>query len=142
MTAYGLLGKLKPSSHSDFAIPELKQRCYAAINDDFNSPILIAELFEAVKIINSVYDGKAAITQDHLDELKKMFSEFVFDILGLKEEASEDQSLNSLLDFVIKLRSEAKNNKDYATSDKIRIGLQQMGIQLKDNKDETIWSKV
>ena len=142
MTAYGLLEKLKPSGHSDFDIPELKQRCYAAMDDDFNSPILIAELFEAVKIINSVYDGKAAITQNHLDELKKMFSEFVFDILGLKEEASEDQSLNSLLDFVIKLRSEAKINKDYATSDKIRIGLQQMGIQLKDNKDETIWSKV
>ncbi|MDB5013527.1 MAG: cysS [Daejeonella sp.] len=142
MTAYGLLDKLKPATHSDFNIQELKERCYAAMDDDFNSPILIAELFEAVRIINSVYDGKAAVTEADLQELKKLFTEFVFDILGLKEEASENQDLNSLLDFIIKLRSEAKNSKDYATSDKIRIGLQQLGIQLKDNKDETIWSKV
>ena len=142
MTAYGLLDKLKPAAQSEFNIQQLKDRCYAAMDDDFNSPILIAELFEAVRIINSVYDGKATITESDLNELKKLFTEFVFDILGLKEEASQNQDLNSLLDFIIKLRSEAKNSKDYATSDKIRIGLQQMGIQLKDNKDETIWSKV
>ena len=142
MTAYGLLEKLKPAPQSQFNIQQLKDRCYAAMDDDFNSPILIAELFEAVRIINSVYDGKATITESDLNELKKLFTEFVFDILGLKEEASQNQDLNSLLDFIIKLRSEAKNSKDYATSDKIRIGLQQLGIQLKDNKDETIWSKV
>ena len=142
MTAYGLLEKLKPAPQSQFNIQQLKDRCYAAMDDDFNSPILIAELFEAVRIINSVYDGKATITESDLNELKKLFTEFVFDILGLKEEASQNQDLNSLLDFIIKLRSEAKNSKDYSTSDKIRIGLQQLGIQLKDNKDETIWSKV
>ncbi len=142
MNAISLLDKLKTSGTSDFNIGELKQRCYDAMNDDFNSPVLIAELFEAVRIINSIYDGNASITEDDLLELKKLIREFVYDVLGLKEEAAETENLSQLLDFVIRLRLEAKANKDYVTSDKIRIGLQELGIQLKDSKEGTTWSMI
>ncbi|HEY0900383.1 MAG TPA: DALR domain-containing protein, partial [Sphingobacteriaceae bacterium] len=142
MNTIALLDKLKTSEKSDFNIPELKQRCYDALNDDFNSPILIAELFEAVRIINSVYDGNASIDEQGLQELKTMIRQFVYDVLGLKEEVAETENLSQILDFIIQLRLEAKANKDYVTSDKIRIGLQDLGIQLKDSKEGTTWSKV
>ena len=112
------------------------------MNDDFNSPILIAELFEAVRIINTVYDGKGRITAAELEKLKVLMQEFVFDIFGLKDEESSNNELNDVLDMVIDIRKSAKENKDYATSDKIRIGLQNIGIQLKDSKEGTTWNKI
>jgi cysteinyl-tRNA synthetase len=142
MNAYNLLDKLKPSAHSGFDIASLTQRCYAAMNDDFNSPVLIAELFEAVHIVNSIYDGHTKTTEQDLISLKKLMDNFIFDVLGLKDETSQTDDMGKLMDFIIKLRAEAKADKDYATSDKIRNGLQQLGIQIKDNKEETTWSKV
>jgi cysteinyl-tRNA synthetase len=142
MNACSLLTKLKPSDHSDFDISSLRQRCYEAINDDFNSPVLIAELFEAVRIINSVYDNKASINHADLEALKSLIKDFVYDILGLKEETAQTDELSSLMDFIIKLRMEAKANKDYALSDKIRNGLEQIGLQLKDGKEGTTWNKI
>jgi cysteinyl-tRNA synthetase len=112
------------------------------MNDDFNSPVVIAELFEAVRIINTVHDGKGSISATELEKLKKLINDFVFDIFGLKDEDTSNLELNSVLDLVIDIRKAAKENKDYATSDKIRIGLQSMGIQLKDSKEGTTWSKV
>jgi cysteinyl-tRNA synthetase len=112
------------------------------MNDDFNSPVLIAELFEAVHLINSIYDGKSPATRKDIDDLKKLMNDFVFDVLGLKEEGSQTDDTAKLLDFIIGLRTEAKENKDYATSDKIRIGLNSLGIQLKDNKEGTTWNKI
>ena len=141
MAAISLLDKLTISTESDFDIEAIREKCIAAMNDDFNSPILIAELFEAVRIINTVYDGKAKISADQLEQLKQLINDFVFDILGLKDEDAGSNDLNGVLDMVINLRTEAKANKDYATSDKIRIGLQELGIQLKDSKEGTTWSK-
>lgn len=141
MNAYGLLKKLKPADTSDFDIASLKQRCYEALDDDFNSPVAIAELFEAVRIINSVYDGKAKISGAGLAELKKTMHDFIFDILGLKEETAQTDDISQLMRFIIGLRQQAKTNKDYVTSDKIRNGLQELGIQLKDSKEETTWSR-
>jgi len=141
MSAVNLLDKLSPSEQNDFDIAALKDKCVAAMSDDFNSPVLIAELFEAVRIINTVYDGKAKISAEALEQIKQLMNDFVFDILGLKDEESSNTDLNGVLDMVINLRSEAKANKDYATSDKIRIGLQELGIQLKDSKEGTTWSK-
>ena len=112
------------------------------MNDDFNSPVVIAELFEAARIINSVYDGKARISLAELTTLKQLMQDFVFDVFGLKDEDSSNGELNAVLDMVIDIRKSAKENKDYATSDRIRVGLQQMGIQLKDSKDGTNWSKI
>ncbi|HEX8376269.1 MAG TPA: cysteine--tRNA ligase [Pedobacter sp.] len=142
MNACALLEKLKTSDVSDVDVLSIKQRCYEAMNDDFNSPIVIAELFEAARIINSVYDGKAKISSPDLEVLKSTVNAFVFDVLGLKEETSQNDDFSQLMDFIINLRLEAKNNKDYATSDKIRIGLQELGIQLKDSKEGSNWTKI
>jgi len=142
INSYGLLEKLNPSQKSDIDLKSLTERCYAAMNDDFNSPVLIAELFEAVHIINSVYDGKTAASAADIEALKKLMDDFVIGVLGLKEESNQSDDMGKLLDFIINLRSEAKVNKDYATSDKIRIGLNSIGIQLKDNKEGTTWNKI
>ncbi|HLT42307.1 MAG TPA: DALR domain-containing protein, partial [Sphingobacteriaceae bacterium] len=143
MAAVALLPKLKASEVEDSKeLPDLESRCYAAMNDDFNSPILIAELFDAVRIINSVYDGKISLNQSDLDALKQLVYNFVFDILGLKDDSiDESEDFENLIEFVIGLRNEAKINKDYATSDRIRKGLESMGIQLQDNKEATLWTK-
>jgi cysteinyl-tRNA synthetase len=142
MNACSLLDKLASSNQSDFDISSLRQRCYEAINDDFNTPVLIAELFEAVRIINSIRDNKAAISQADMKNLKILMNDFVYDILGLKEETGQTNELNSLMDFIIQLRMEAKTNKDYNLSDKIRNGLEQIGLQLKDGKEGTTWNKI
>lgn len=141
MNAVNLLEKLTPSTDSDFEIEPLALACVKAMNDDFNSPVVIAELFEASRIINTVFDGKGKISESELDKLKKLMNDFVFDIFGLKDEETSNIELNAVLDMVIDLRKTAKENKDYATSDKIRVGLQSMGIQLKDSKEGTTWTK-
>ncbi len=141
INAYSLLNKLKSSNSSEVDISNLSERCYAAMNDDFNSPVLIAELFEAVHMVNSIYDGNTKATEQDLITLKKLMTEFIFDVLGLKEETSQTDDMAKLIDFVVDLRTEAKYNKDYATSDKIRNGLEQLGIQIKDTKEETTWNK-
>ncbi|MGB7842323.1 MAG: cysteine--tRNA ligase [Salinimicrobium sp.] len=145
MDAFHLLKDLKPSRESSFDVAEWKQKCYDAMNDDFNSPILIAQLFEAVKYINSIKEEKAKITANDLEELKKEMSGFIFDVLGLvdtAEAADEDagNKLSGTVELLIKLRAEARANKDFATSDKIRDELQELGIQLKDGKEGTTFS--
>ncbi|RYZ97731.1 MAG: cysteine--tRNA ligase, partial [Sphingobacteriaceae bacterium] len=142
MNAFTLLEGLKSSGDTEVEIQPLIDRCYAAMNDDFNSPVLIAELFEASRIINSVNDGKLKIDTVNLELLKGLMNTFVLDILGLKNEHAENEELPRVLDFVVNLRNEAKTNRDYATSDRIRDGLQKIGFQLKDGKEGTNWSKV
>lgn len=141
MSAITLLDKLKVSEKSDFDLNAIRKRCYAAMNDDFNSPILIAELFELVRIVNSVYDGKMLITETDLTTIKELLQHFVFDILGLQQEEQQNSNTTKIIEWLIELRDEAKINRDYITSDKIRNGLQKLGIQLKDSKDGTTWSK-
>jgi cysteinyl-tRNA synthetase len=142
MSAVGLLDGLKQSATTDVDVETLMSRCYEALNDDFNSPVLIAELFEASRIINSVNDGKLKIDAQNLELLKTLVKTFVFDILGLMDEQAANDDLPKVLNFIVDLRSEAKTNHDYATSDKIRNGLQQVGFQLKDSKEGTTWSKI
>jgi len=142
MNAYALLKELKTSATTEVEIKPLLNRCYEAMNDDFNSPVLIAELFEASRIINSVYDGKLKIDEVNLDILKQLMQSFVLDILGLKDEKAADDDLPQVLNFIMNLRSQAKASQDYATSDKIRDGLQKIGFQLKDTKEGTNWTKI
>ncbi|MCX2478884.1 cysteine--tRNA ligase [Pedobacter sp. MC2016-15] len=142
MNSLSLLDKLSPSDTTEFDIEAIRQNCIKAMNDDFNSPVVIAELFEAARIINTVYDGKGKISARELDTLKHLMQEFVYDIFGLKDEDSSNTELNDVLNMVIDIRKSAKENKDYATSDKIRIGLQDIGIQLKDSKEGTTWNKI
>lgn len=141
MDALSLLEKIKVSTENEVQVEDLKSRFYAAMNDDFNTPVLIANLFDATRIINSVYDGKIQIDQENLTSLKNLISGFVFDVLGLKDEHSDGDDFNNLMETVIRLRNEAKENKDYATSDRIRNALNEMGIQIKDSKEGTVWSK-
>lgn len=142
MNAVNLLDKLVPTAGAaSIGVAEFDQKFHAAMNDDFNSPVLIAELFEVVRIINSIYDGKLSINADELDALKKLVRDFVFDVLGLKEERAENNDFEQLMEAVIRLRNEAKKNKDFATSDRIRDELSKIGVQLKDSKDGTLWSK-
>ena len=142
MNSFALLKDLKTSSTTEVEIKPLSNRCYEAMNDDFNSPVLIAELFEASRIINSVYDGKLKIDTENLELLKQLMNSFVLDILGLKDEQAAGDDLPQVLNFIVNLRNEAKGSQDYATSDKIRNGLQQIGFQLKDTKEGTNWTKI
>jgi cysteinyl-tRNA synthetase len=111
------------------------------MDDDFNTSVLIAELFEATKTINSIYDGKTKIDQTSLENFKKLMKAFVMDVLGLKNDLQATDDLAPVMDFILKIRTEAKANKDYATSDKIRIGLNEIGFQVKDGKEGSSWAK-
>ncbi len=144
MNAIGLLDKIVPASKSNFGkLEEIKSRSYATMEVDFNSPVLIAELFEVVRIINSIHDGKLTINAADLEALKAYLQEFVFDILGLKDDqVSDSDSMEDLMNIIINLRNEAKQNKDFVTSDRIREQLTAAGIQLKDSKDGTLWNKI
>lgn len=143
MKAVDLLSKLKPSAESSFKVEELSENCYNAMNDDLNSPILIAHLFDGVKIINSIHDGKAAINENDLASLKSLYHTFVFEILGLKDEKASSSRNNEILsgaiELILQMRQEAKINKDWATSDRIRNELTRMGVEVKDRKDGFEW---
>ena len=142
--AYASIDDLPESSASTINLAEWKQSCYDAMNDDFNSPILIAKLFDAVKWINAIKEESLKISAEDKLELKQVLHDFLFDILGLRDgEKSLDNNsdkLSGAVELLIKLRAEARNNRDFATSDKIRDQLQEMGIQLKDGKDGTTFS--
>lgn len=146
MNAIGLLDKIVVSKTTkiDMDLDALTARCYAAMDDDFNSPVLIAELFEVVRLINSIYDGKQQVDEVTLDKIKKLLNDFVCDIMGLKDDqlGADNDNMDKLMELVINLRNEAKQNKDYATSDKIRNELTAIGIQLKDSKEGTLWNKI
>ena len=124
-------------------INEWKQKCYDALLDDFNSPILIAHLFEAVKWIFQVKNGEEKIAISELKELQTLMNAFVFDVLGLRSEeqtAGNNDRLDGVLQLLINMRMEARANKDFALSDKIRDELLALGIQLKDGKEGTSYS--
>jgi len=140
MDAIKLIDSLKIASTTSIDIATWKQSCYVAMNDDFNTPILIANLFEAVKYINQLKDESASITEEDLAILKETINTFVFDILGLQNESKENTSndkLSGAVELLINLRQEARANKDFALSDKIRDELAAAGIKLNDGKDGT-----
>ncbi|RKD92263.1 cysteine--tRNA ligase [Mangrovibacterium diazotrophicum] len=138
------LDKLTASDQSSASVnvAELKEKCYAAMNDDLNSPIAIAHLFDGVKLINSIADGKATISAEDLEALKSLFNTFVFDLFGLNkpEQASGNvEAFDSAIDLLLQLRQDAKANKDWATADKIRNELTRLGFEIKDTKEGSTW---
>jgi cysteinyl-tRNA synthetase len=143
MNAVAKIESLPVSDSSTVNVTELTANCYAAMNDDMNSPIAIASLFEGVKFINSISDGKSTITLEDRDALKTLFHAFVFDIFGLnadvQNESDNSEVLNEVVDLLMKLRTEAKANKDWATSDKIRNELAAIGFDIKDGKEGVSW---
>ena len=120
------LGKVTPASATSEGInvKELRAKCYEAMNDDLNTPIVIAQLFEGARIINNVIAGNATISAEDLKELKETFHLFCFDIMGLKEEKgssdSRENAYGKVVDMLLEQRMKAKANKDWATSDEIR----------------------
>ncbi len=140
MEGIKLLADLKTSATSSIDIAAWKQSCYDAMNDDFNTPILIAQLFEGVRYINLINDGKETITAADLEVLSSTLQVFVFDILGIKNESiasNHTEKLNGAIELLIEMRKEARANKNFALSDQIRDQLLAIGIQLKDGKDGT-----
>ena len=142
MQAMDTLKKLKPSTNSTSDISQLSNKCYEAMNDDFNSPIVIANLFDAVRIINAINDGKETISADDLQKLKDIYNTFITDILGLKSETENNQMevMDGLMNMIFSFRQQAKSNKDFATSDKIRDELSKLGIAVKDSKEGSTWT--
>lgn len=135
-------GKLPASASSDEDITAWAKQCYDAMNDDFNTPVLISNLFEGVRIINSVKEGLIKLKEADIDLLTKTFIAFFDQVLGLTIEASagNNELTEQLMQFIIRLRANAKANKDFATSDMIRDELGKIKIQIKDTKEGSTWA--
>lgn len=143
MEAMQNLKEIEPKTTSTLNIAEWKKECYEAMNDDFNSPILIAQLFEGVRFINLLKDNSATLTADDLADFTKTMQAFVFDVLALEDGKSSSDSnakLEGVVEMLIGMRNDARANKDFAMSDHIRDQLIALGIQLKDGKDGTTFT--
>lgn len=143
MEAVDGLAAVIANTNSSLDISSWKQSCYDAMNDDFNSPILIAQLFEGVRFINLLKDNSATLNSEDLNIFKETMHSFVFDVLGLKDEkavGNNNEKLEGAINMLIGMRNEARSNKDFAMSDQIRDQLIALGIQLKDGKEGTSFS--
>ncbi|MFL9845967.1 cysteine--tRNA ligase [Flavobacterium rhizosphaerae] len=143
MEALETIIHLNPANSSTLDINAWKQACYDAMNDDFNSPILIAQLFEGVHYINLLKEKKESLSATDIETLSKTMHAFVFDVLGLKDEKGSDGSnekLEGVVNMLIEMRKEARANKNFSLSDEIRNKLTSMGIELKDTKEGTTFS--
>lgn len=146
LDAYNRISEIKPTKESgNFSkeIYALREKCYQALNDDLNTPIVISYLFEAVNIINSCYYNGIPISPEELNEIRELFDLFLFDILGIKQEQNENnvsyESFSKAVDMLLEMRMQAKANKDWSTSDKIRDELTALGFEIKDTKEGFEW---
>ncbi|MDE7117100.1 MAG: cysteine--tRNA ligase, partial [Bacteroidaceae bacterium] len=152
LDAWKALQGIQPTDQGSVGVDfveALKQNCYDAMFDDFNTPIVISHLFEATKTINSIVDKKETITPDALEALKEAFKLFAFDLLGIKQGTAaaagggmsdaREEAFGKVVDMLLEQRSKAKANKDWATSDMIRDNLAALGFEVKDTKDGFAW---
>ncbi len=144
MDGWRRLCDLKAGEKSTVDISDLRSRCYDAMNDDLNTPTVIATLFDACRIINQANDGHATLSQADIDELKSLFQDFLFDILGVRNEADGQGGVDlkpyeEAIDLLLNIRKQAKANKDWATSDLIRNRMNEIGFDVKDTKDGFEW---
>ena len=150
--AYQRLMKIQPIANSQLPIANnlveignLRERCQEAMDDDLNSPIVISHLFDSARTINTVFDGKGTISEADLKELREVWKTYAIDILGLQLDGAQDagagmDAYKGAIDMLLNMRLEAKRNKDWATSDKIRNELTALGFTIKDTKDGFEWS--
>ena len=140
--------RIQPSNENDATtrdfVKDFSRKCYDAMNDDLMTPLVIGNLFEACKLINTLLDHKAAISADDLDKLKSTMNLFTFSLLGLKSEKggnndAREKAYGKVVDMVLELRAKAKADKDWPTSDKIRDELAANGFEVKDTKDGVTW---
>ena len=143
MNAMKLIDGLKTSPSSSSDISNLVAKVYGAMNDDFNTPVALSHLFEGVRIINTVHDGKETVSETDKALLKKLMYDMVYDVLGLKEENSANtDKLDGLMHMILEQRKEAKARRDFATSDLIRDKLKELGFEIKDGKDGTSYTLI
>ena len=143
MESIDLLPKIEASATSSIDVNNWLKSCYDAMNDDFNTPILIANLFEGVRFINILKDKTATISAHDLEVLATTMNQFVFDVLGLqnkKEHNTNQSKIDGLVKILIEQRQVAKADKNFKLSDEIRDQLLKIGIQLKDTKEGTQYS--
>ena len=150
--AYQRLMKIQPIANRQLPIANnlveignLRERCQEAMDDDLNSPIVISHLFDSARAINTVFDGKGTISEADLKELREVWKTYAMDILGLQLDGAQDtgagmDAYKGAIDMLLNMRLEAKRNKDWATSDKIRNELTALGFTIKDTKDGFEWS--
>ena len=143
MEAYQNISKITVSENSTVEIRPLKEKMFAAMSDDLNSPIVLSHLFECVTIINKIIAGTEKIDQNELNLLQETMQLFIFDILGLRLEnistSENNEVLDEVMQLVIEMRKQAKSNKDWTTADLIRNKLTEIGIEIKDTKEGSEW---
>ncbi len=143
LKAVDALDQIQPSERSTVKVSPLKTECYEAMSDDLNTPVVIAGLFEGVKMINSVADGKESISAGDLTALKNLFADFVFDLLGLQKQEKEIKSnsaaFEGAVELLLQLRMKAKAGRDWVTADYIRNELSNLGFVIKDTKEGFTW---
>ena len=146
MEAFAQMERVEPVADgalNETYAAELTEKCYAALDDDFNSPIMISHLFDACRVINQLADKKQTITPEGLEALKQTFRTFAVDILGLRAEAEgnadREEAFGKAIDMLLELRAKAKAAKDWATSDLIRDELGALGFEIKDTRDGATW---
>ena len=144
LDAYRRLGKLQGADKSEVTLPDFEGQAYAALDDDLNTPQVIATLFEASKIINSASSGETKLDESQIEKLKHLFDTFLFDLLGIKAGNTADNSDSSeafegAIDLLLQIRKQAKEAKDWAMSDLIRDQLAALGFEVKDTKNGVEW---
>lgn len=145
MDGWHRLCELKAADSTSAKLENYRERCAEAMNDDLNTPNVIAALFDACRVINQVNDGKASLAQTDIDELKSVFQTYLFDVLGVRDDASGDaggvnlEPYRKAVDLLLDIRKTAKANKDWATSDLIRNKMNEAGFDVKDTKDGFEW---
>ncbi len=145
LEGYRRLQELTPSESSTIDVSDIRRKCYEAMDDDMNTPMVIANLFDALRLVNQVKDGHATATQADIDELKTVFDTFLVDILGVRTEMAGDSAealkpFEGAVELLLDVRAKAKASKDWATSDLIRDRLAALGFTVKDTKDGAEWS--
>jgi cysteinyl-tRNA synthetase len=142
MESYKTLQTLEPTTQGNEDVEALKQKCYEAMNDDFNTPVLISHLFEAVRIINSANDKKLNLSAQQIETLKFIYQSFMVEVMGIAMEEDTSKAgkvLDKVVQLVLDMRTQAKTNKDFAASDAIRNKLLDAGVQVKDSKEGSTW---
>ena len=142
MESLSTLEKIQPSTTSTVDIAAIQENFYSAMNDDFSSPVLIAHLFDAVRIINSCNDKSESINSEDIEKLKELMHSFVFEILGLIDETKNitgSDVIEGLMSLILDIRKTAREKKDWDTSDKIRDQLKTSGVEVKDTKAGVEW---
>lgn len=141
MEAYTNISKINPSTTSSVNIEKIRNKSFEALNDDLNTPIVLAQFFDLVKIINAAIQAKEQLSEKDIDSIKKLYNDIIFNILGLEPitNSSNNDLVEKIIAVILEERTQAKLRKDYETSDRIRNKLNEIGIEINDTKNGTEW---